>query len=300
MDISVVIVSWNAKRFLLECLQSLYSEHEMEVIVVDNASIDGSPQAVKELFPQAILILNGANAGFAGANNAGIRHSAGRYLCLINSDVTVFRDTLDKMVKYMDEHPSIGILGPMVLNPDLTLQRSCRRFPALSSSFLLALGLGSVFKGLGFFPHDGVRAVEAISGCFMMVRRKAVNEVGPMDERFFLYAEDKDWCRRFRDAGWTNVYYPLARALHYGGSSSKNAPVRFYIEMHRANLQYWRKHRGAISLAAFRAVMMLHQFVRVLRGALLYIIMPSQREEAAHKVTRSLACLKWLVFGGSA
>ncbi len=297
MDLSIVIVSWNAKRFLLECLQSLQSGREMEVIVVDNASTDGSPQAVKELFPQARLIINGCNIGFANANNLGIKQSAGRYVCLINSDVTVFRETLDRMIEYMDGHPSVGVLGPMVLNPDMTLQPSCRRFPTLLGSLLVALGLGSIFRGLVFFPHDRVRAVEAISGCFMMVRKKAISEVGPMDGGFFFYAEDKDWCKRFRDAGWTNVYYPAARAIHYGGASSSKAPIRFYIEMHRANLRYWRKHHGAASLATFRAILMLHQTVRVVRGALLYLVRPSGRQYNAHKVERSLACLKWLLTG---
>lgn len=294
--LSIIIVSWNAKKFLLECLGSIGAQNieGLEIIVVDNASSDGSPQAVKELFPQVKVIPCPVNHGFAKANNIGIKESSGKYVCLINSDVLVLDGCLEKMLSYMEIHPQAGLAGPMVLNGDMTLQRSCRKFPTLTNTLLTALGFESVLKDLIFFPHDREREVEVISGCFLLARRKAVDKVGLLDERFFFYSEDKDWCKRFYNAGWKAVFLPEARAIHFGGSSSANAPVRFYIEMQKANLQYWRKHHGMISQGVLRTFILIHQIIRILRGALLYALKPNGRTDTAHKIKRSVECLKWL------
>lgn len=297
MDLSIVIVSWNAKKFLVDCLSSIYAKTDKlnaEIIVVDNLSTDGSQQAVKRLFPAVKLIENNSNLGFAKANNIGIRNSLGKYICLINSDVIVLENCLEKMITLMEAQPSVGVLGPKILNHDMTLQRTCRRFPTIVSSFLSALGFESLFKGLTFFPHDKTRDVDVLSGCFMMVRRKALSQVGPLDERFFFYAEDKDWCKRFRDAGWRNVFYPNAKAIHFGGSSSANAPIKFYIEMQKANIQYWRKHHGRAAQFIYLFIIFLHQIIRVIRGAAVFILKPSERNSSAKKIKRSVSCLKWL------
>lgn len=292
-DISIIIVSWNSRKYLLQCLNSLSRERtnlKIETIVVDNASTDGSPQAVSEFFPEVKLVLSNTNQGFARANNMGIRLSTGKYVCLINSDVLVLEGCLPRMFNYMESHPLAGVLGPMALNPDMTLQRTCRKFPSLAGSFFSALGLSE----FTYLPHDGVRDVEVLSGFFMMVRRDALNQIGLLDGRFFFYAEDKDWCKRFRDAGWKIVYYPDSKAIHYGGSSSAAAPVKYYIEMHRANLQYWEKHRGIPAKWLYLAIIFIHQAVRLIKGSALYLLKPSERPDTAHKLKRSAACLRWL------
>lgn len=300
MDLSIIIVSWNARDYLVKCLRSLEPALrgiKSEVIVVDNASADGSAEAVREIFPEAVLIENTENLGFARANNIGIKRSDGRYVCLVNSDISVLEGCVARMFSYMEAHPDIGLLGPGILNADRTIQRSCTRFPTLRGALLTALGADTVFSSLRYFSHTRIEDVDVLSGCFMMARRKALEEVGLLDERFFIYAEDKDWCRRFHDSGWRAVYFPHAQAVHYGGGSSANTPVRFYIEMHRANLQYWEKHRGRTARALYPAIILLHQSIRLARGCALYLVRPARKEDTMRKIKRSGACIKWMLSG---
>ncbi|OGQ62982.1 MAG: hypothetical protein A3I81_06695 [Deltaproteobacteria bacterium RIFCSPLOWO2_02_FULL_55_12] len=292
-DITIIIVSWNAREYLLRCLKSLecgLGELEAEVIVVDNASTDGSAEAVRELYPEVKLLVQKENLGFARANNIGIRQSTGKYVCLVNSDVIVLEGCMERLFFFMEETPLVALAGPLVFNPDMTLQRTCRSFPSLKSALCSAIGL----DGWNYPPHDAIRKVEAISGCFMMARKEVMDEVGLLDERFFFYAEDMDWCKRFHNAGWETVFYPEARAIHYGGSSSALAPVRFYVEMQKANLKYWKKHSGPLKRSAYLSIVFLHQALRIARSAIQFTLDPSGREAAAHKAKRSAACLKWL------
>ncbi|MBW7956461.1 MAG: glycosyltransferase family 2 protein [Deltaproteobacteria bacterium] len=298
-DVSVIIVNWNARDYLLKCLASLRSglgRLDAEVIVVDNASSDGSARAVREGFPEVKLLEQDENLGFARANNIGMRESSAGYVCLVNSDVIVLDGSLEELHRFLEARPEAALAGPRVLNPDESLQPTCRRFPSLRGSLLSAIGL----DGWNYFSHDRTARVEALSGCLLMIRRKAIDDVGMLDERFFFYAEDKDWCKRFHDAGYENWYCTEAEAVHYGGSSSGLAPVRFYVEMQKANLKYWEKHRGRAARAAYVAITLLHQLVRFARSGALYILKPAERRSAAHKAKRSAACLKWLLTGGDA
>lgn len=297
-EVSIIIVSWNAKEYLVGCLMSLYEEEldQAEIIVVDNGSSDGSPEAVEELFPEVTVIRAGENLGFAKANNVGIMASTGKYVCLINSDVVVLGGCLEALKKRMDTDESAGLVCPKILNPDMTLQPTLRRFPSLKGAFFSAIGLDS----LNYMPHDSAIEAEAVSGCFMLVRRAAINQTGLLDERFFFYAEDKDWCRRLKGCGWKLIYLPEAKAIHYGGSSSSSAPVRFYIELHKANLKYWRKHHGSGRTSVYLAIVMLHQALRLMGAAMIFALMPGKREGEANKVKRSAACIRWLMSGKDA
>lgn len=298
LDLSIVIVSWNAKAYLLECLRSLKSEAnscQAEIMVVDNASTDGSVEAVQEEFPNVKLVATKANLGFAKANNIGIKQSAGKYICLVNSDVKVLPGCLAAMVDHVNRHSNVGLLGPKVFNPDFTLQRSCWKFPTLWNSLSRALGVDTLFPGLTFFPHHKTGVVEVLSGCFLMARREALDQVGLLDENFFMYAEDIDWCKRFGDAGWQAVYLPTATIIHFGGGSSSQAPVKFYIEQQRANLQYWKKHHHRLALAGFFLISLFYQVIRTLRAIALYGLKPSHRQETRIKLKRSLACAGWLL-----
>lgn len=305
MDLSVVIVNWNTKEILSECLQSLTLDTSLqmaEIILVDNASSDGSPVMVKERFPHVKLICNDQNLGFAKANNIGIRLSTGRYICLVNSDVIVLKDCFNSMLAYMDEHPEIGMLGPKILNPDRTLQPSCMGFPTLWNMFCRALALDKLFPGsklfggrlMNFWAHDTVSSAEVLNGCFLMVRREALEQVGLLDENFFFYGEDIDWCKRFHDAGWNVMFSPSAEAIHYGGASSSSAPIRFYIEMQRADLQYWKKHHGMPSWILYVSISCLHHALRFIGQSVSYVFLPSQREKTLPKIKRSLASVRWL------
>lgn len=304
-SISVVIVVWNAKKYVLECLESL-REHcantYREVIVVDNASTDGTPDLIEKLFPESTLIRNQQNLGFATANNIGISLCSGDYICLVNSDVKFRDDCLVQMVRYMAENPDVAMLGPRMLWPDGRVRRSTMRFPTVWNMFSHAAGLhvlfkrSSVFAGqlMSDFDHQSTREVEVLNGWFVMVRRTALQKVGPMDPSFFMYGEDIDWCYRFRQAGERLVFFADAGAIHYGGASSSNAPVRFYIEMNRAMWQYWRKHYGKWSQLAFLLTSAIHDSLRLLRSACGYLCLPSARPQELIKLKRHFACLQWV------
>jgi GT2 family glycosyltransferase len=298
VDVSIIIVSWNARAYLVKCLESLRSQrsvHPTETIVVDNASADGSADAVEKQFPEVRVIRNEANLGFARANNLGIQRAQARYFALVNSDIEVLDDCIDRMVAYMGGHPRVGVLGPRILNPDDTLQESCQRFPKLWRALAQALGIHRLLPSVAYCSHARTGRVEALTGCFLMARREALEQVGGLDERFFMYGEDLDWCKRFDDAGWEAAYYTGAEVIHHGGRSSANAPVRFYLEMQRANRQYYLKHHGMEAAHVYRYILILHQVLRVLRALLLLPLDRKGSRGMSHKLERSFACLCFLL-----
>ena len=303
-DLSIVIVSWNTKKYLEECLTSLQTidgNLSVEIIVVDNASTDGSPEMIRTQFPNVKLMETGANLGFAGGNNIGLKEVSGKYICLINSDANVPHDCLPKMHSYMEQQPTIGLLGPGMLRPDGRVYRSGMRFPTLWNLLLRALFLDSLFKGFGFFggylmkdfQFDRTRDIDVLNGWLWMARREALNQVGSLDDRFFMYAEDVDWCKRFHLAGWRVVFYPEAKALHYGGASAASAPSRFNVEMQRANLKYWKKYHGRISLFLYLLIGCLSYAIRATGWSLVYLTKRSSRSRAHLEVKRYLKCLRW-------
>jgi hypothetical protein len=303
--ISAVIVTWNAKKYVEECLRSLRDNTDVpiETIVVDNASKDGTNELVKDEFPNIKLIQNEKNLGFAKANNIGISQSHGKYICLVNSDVNVFPGCLRKLIEFMEANPKVGLLGPQMLGPQHDIRRSSSRLPTIWNTFCRALALEKLFPGSRFFgaqlmsdfQHDRTMEVEVLNGWFWVVRREAMEQVGYLDERFFIYGEDIDWCHRFRDAGWRLVFYAEASSLHYGGASSSAAPTRFYIEMQRANLQYWKKHHGYGSCFCYCCAIFLHQFIRAIAYSLAYLSRANSCANYQFKARRSLATLGWML-----
>jgi GT2 family glycosyltransferase len=272
---------------------------EAEVLVVDNASSDGTPDMVEQDFPWVTLIRSQSNLGFAKANNIAMRRASGKYIFLINSDVTVPSGCMESMLKYMEAHRSVGILGPKMLTPNGSPGPSCMRRASLTLWLAQALGLTVFCKGLRIhlenFNCSETQDVDVLNGWFWMVRKEALEQVGLLDEQFFMYGEDIDWCRRFWKHGWKVVYFPEAAAVHYGGASSGRAPLRFYIELHRARLKYWKRDHGYVSMLAYVCILWLHQSLRVLGYGSVYLLKRSRRDEALFKVKRSLACLLWLV-----
>ena len=303
--VSVVIVVWNAKKYVLECLDSLHNHSGQacsEIIVVDNASTDGTPELIERLYPEIKLIRNAENLGFAKANNIGIAASSGDYICLVNSDVKFISDSISALLQYLGQNPRIAMVGPKMLTPDGEVARSTMRFPTLWNYFCRALGLDIVFKRSrafgGFlmsdFDHQSTAAVEVLNGWFLLVRRSAIDRVGVLDPQFFMYGEDVDWCYRFRQAGERVVFLAGAEAIHYGGASSSNAPLRFYLEMCRADWQLWRKHRAGPARAAFLILFAVHHSARLFCSAGSYLCWPSERPRTLLKLRRNLAGLKWL------
>jgi GT2 family glycosyltransferase len=306
--VSVIIVSWNAREYLTQCLDSLSARtcrYPMEVIVVDNASTDGSAEAVASRYPHVKLVQNGANLGFARANNIGIARSSGAYVCLVNSGVKVLPDCITRLVEYCEDHPEAGLVGPRIIGRDGKLQRSCRGYPSLWNMFCRTLALDTllptarIFSGysLRHWRQDEPRRVDILTGCFWLAPRPAVQQVGLLDEGFFMYGEDMDWCKRFGKAGWDVAFVPAAEAIHYGGASSANAPVRFYIERYRADLRYWRKHHSRIAAGCFRGLCFIHLLLRAAGYSAVLVCRRFRNEECRLKVRRSLAGLGWLVSG---
>jgi GT2 family glycosyltransferase len=301
--ISVVIVVWNARIYVAECLESLRrhcGNIYHEVIVVDNASTDGTPEMIAESFPEFRLLRNPENLGFAKANNRGISESSGDYICLVNSDVKFLDDCISPMIDYLGRNPEVGMLGPKMLAKDGEVRRSTMRFPTVWNNFCRAVGLDYLFKGsrsfggllMNDFDHQTTAPVEVLNGWFLVVRRRALEKVGLLDPQFFMYGEDVDWCYRFKQAGESVVFFSQAGAIHYGGASSANAPVRFYLELYRATWQYWRKHYGLLSQLGFLIAFSIHHLIRLVGSAFLFALAPGQRTRTAATFRRSLACLR--------
>lgn len=257
LDLSIVIVNWNTREILRECLTSVFEclgGVHAEVFVVDNASIDGSARMVTGRFPQVQLIENSENFGFAKANNQAIRVARGRHVLLLNSDTVVLGDVLQKSVEYMDANTNVGVMGCRVLNADGTVQLTCSRFPTLLNLLLLTSGLFRLswpsFFGryqLRDWQRDSEREVDTVTGCYMLVRSSAIREIGLLDEDFFFYGEETDWCRRFKNAGWPLRFAPVGEIIHYGSLSSRKCNHRRDLMLTRGLLQYHRKHSGILA-----------------------------------------------------
>ena len=283
-------MNWNTRDILRDCLASIYEQiHgiESEVIVIDNASSDGSVQMVKTEFPQVVLIENTENRGFAAANNQGMRIAKGRYLLLLNSDTVVLDRAIQKTIAFADQHPQAAVVGCKVLNPDHSLQPSCFMFPSLLNLFLSATYLYKIFPKSRFFgrermtwwQRDDVRQVDVVTGCFMLVRREAIDQIGLMDEDFFMYAEETDWCYRFKQAGWQNLFYPDAQIIHLGGQSSKQVKVEMTIQLRRAILQFIKKNYGKVHFYLGRLLIIMFFLIRI-PFWLIVALVPRQRPRA--------------------
>lgn len=254
MDLSISIVNYNNKECLAACLDSIYShtpDVSFEVTVVDNGSADGSTELVRRAYPQVRIIENSENRGFVKANNQGIRVSQGLYLLSLNNDTIIQNGTLAGLVRFMQEHPDVGVCGPKVLNQDGTFQRQCRRsFPTISSSLSYFLKLHKLFPQNEFFGQylmthwdcDKAGEVDSVSGCCLMVRREVVEKVGVLDENFIMYGDDLDWCYRIKQAGWKVCYVPAVQIVHIGGQSSRRLSRRCIVLFYRAMAVFYRKH----------------------------------------------------------
>jgi GT2 family glycosyltransferase len=310
MDISVVIVGWNAKHYLELCLESLASappRRSMEIIVVDNASADGSAEMIEARFPQVKLIRSSENLGFAKGNNVAIREAQGRYIALVNPDAIVFDGCLDALADFLDQNPKVGNVGPRVLNPDMTLQSTCRRFPTLWNNFCSSTGLATKFKNsrlfagehMLYFPHDRTLPVDVLVGCFSMIRREAFNEVGLLDENLFMYGDDVDWCRRCWKAGWQVVFFPGAKAIHDRGKTTAPYPVRFAVAQQKSILYYWRKHHGFWGETGIRSIMFCRHLIRYTFSVVVGLAKGKGIAEGDVRQQVSSACLRQLFSGAS-
>lgn len=262
--LSIVIASWNTREMLAACLQSVYGAQgslDLDTIVVDNASGDGSVDLVRERFPQASLIANPTNAGFARANNQGIRQSCGHYILLLNSDTKVHPGALEAVTAFMDRHPQAGTCGPLLLSADGSLQVSCYLAPTPMREFWRLSFLDQVWRRASYdqlsWDRHTPRRVDAIKGACLVLRREALDEVGLLDESYFMYTEEIDLCHRLGQAGWQVWWVPQAVVTHYGGASSSQVSETMYVQLYRSKVQFHRKLGGARRAAWFKLLLYL-------------------------------------------
>ncbi|MFZ4562803.1 MAG: glycosyltransferase [Bacteroidales bacterium] len=263
MKLSIVIVNYNVKYFLEQCLHSVQNACngvESEVFVVDNDSVDGSVKMVRDKFPDVFLIENKENKGFSAANNQAIRKSKGEYVLLLNPDTIVEDDTLRKVVDFMDEHPDAGGLGVKMLDgKGKFLPESKRGLPYPSVAFFKVFGLSSLFPKsrmfstyhLGYLDKDKTHVVDVLAGAFMLLRKSVLNEIGLLDEDFFMYGEDIDLSYRITQAGYKNYYFPGTRIIHYKGESTKKGSLNYVFVFYNAMIVFANKHFSKENARAF-------------------------------------------------
>ena len=291
-DLSIIIVSWNTLGLLRDCLESLFESRpasDLEVFVVDNGSHDGSPDMVESRFPAVRLIRNTDNAGFAAANNQAIKLATGRHVLLLNSDTLVHPGAIDASIAYLDANPHVGVMGCRVLNGDGTVQATCSQFPTLANLMLLTTGLFRV-PGLSFaqryrmddWQRDDERDVEVVSGCYLMVRGSALESVGLLDENFFFFGEETDWCRRFLAHGYAVRFAPVGTITHFGGGSSKSLNSRRDLMLSEATVRLHRKHGGIVPAAAAWAILLAFNASRYVFWSFKGLVKQTGRNRSQH------------------
>ena len=286
-DLSVIIVNWNVRDLLRACLTSLYaspgliwidptgvaldgpddrsgSAFTAEVIVVDNASTDGSAGMVARAFPWVRLVANRDNRGFSGGNNQGIARSRGHHLFFLNPDTEVVGDALRTMLAYMADHPAVGALGPQLRYGDGRLQSSCRRFPSFATALFESTPLAwhwpeNPWAQQYHMAEDSgepVPAVDWLVGAAILTRRAVLDQIGGFDEGYFMYSEELDWCRRVALAGWPIVYLPTAQVIHYEGKSSEQVVAARHIRFQTSKIRYFRKYHGLVVAESLRVFLL--------------------------------------------
>jgi GT2 family glycosyltransferase len=262
MILSVIIVNWNTGDLLRRCLESIYAELaevQAEIFVVDSASTDFSLAAASEQFPQVNYIISPVNVGFGSANNLALRQARGDYLLLLNPDTLVHPGAIIALIDFMEQNPQGGASTARLLNSDGSLQYSCSPEPTLGREFLRMFHLGGV-RPDGYYSMETwslaiPRQVDVILGACMLVRRTALDQAGLFDERFFMYSEEVDLCRRIRLAGWEISWVPSAMVTHYGAQSTRQMAAEMFVQLYRAKIEFFRKHHGSSQASLYKLIL---------------------------------------------
>jgi GT2 family glycosyltransferase len=277
VDLSAIVVTYNSRALTLACAQSVAAEqarspYTVELLVVDNGSTDGTAAALRAAVPQARVLVQPTNLGFAGGNNAGLAAAHGRYLLLLNSDTEVQSGALDTLIAFMDAHPEAGACGPMLLNPDGSLQPTGRALPTLGS---LLVDMTRLYKlqrrelyGQHRRDYRQVAAVGELSAAALLVRRTVYAQVGGLDTQFFFYYEDVDWCKRIGDAGWRIYYVPQAHVMHHWQGTSRTVSTLAYRAGQDSLRRYFRKHHGRAAAWAVQLLLTGKETALLLASAL--------------------------------
>ncbi len=296
LDLSVIIVNWNTRDLLDQCLRSIYSTSQdlvFETLVVDNGSADDSLAMVRQHFPQVRLVENQANVGFARANNQGIRLSQGRYVLLLNSDTIVLPHALKEMVRFGDTRPDAGIVGCKLLNGDGSLQESWASFPTFWSEVLGRNFRARRLVGKMLLTYE----VDWVGGACLLARRAAIDEVGLLDESYFMYSEETDWCFRMTQQGWKVYYLPDVEVVHLGGGSASRANVIQLVRLYESKIRFFRKHYGARQAGLLRYGLVAVNALGLARRALAWPWQWKGRQEIRRRLEARWRLIWWLLQG---
>jgi GT2 family glycosyltransferase len=309
--LSIVVVNYNTRTLLLRCLNSvegqLDASRPVEVVVVDNNSSDGSASAVRERFPHVLLLENECNEGYARAVNRGLRQAQGDLIVILNADTELRAGALENSLSFMERFIEAGIGGCRLLNEDGSLQPSCEGFPTVWNVFCEAFFLDSLFwwsprfggLRMRFFKHDRVLKVDRVMGAFMIVRRRLLEEIGYLDERFFFYSEEVDWCFRAWRGGWPIYFFPDAEVVHYGGASADPLAGEYFVEKHRNRYRFYRKHHNWLSSVSMRVAAAIGILFRLIVWTAVtlgqWVWGRATGTEGAKKMRAYVAVLKWYI-----
>src|SRR5260221_1303723 len=301
-DLSIIIVSWNVCDFLAACLDSvLKTTLDVEVIVVDSASSDGTGEMLKSRFPRITYLPQTENIGFTRGNNIGLGAADCRYLMLLNPDTEIIGDALQQMVRYLDNHTDVGIVGPHTLNSDGSTQSTRRRFPTLitalfESTWLQRYAPRRVLDN--FYARDIADAdtanVDWVQGSALIARREVYAQIGPLDEQYIMFSEEMDWCKRARNAGWKVAYLGTAQIIHHGGKSTEQVATFKHVYFQESKLRYFRKYHGYLVAGFLRLFLVASYGQQLVMEALKGLIgyrrpLRQERVRMYWQVIRSLA-----------
>ena len=285
IDLSVIVVNWNTRDLLAQCLDSVFQtagDLELEVFVVDNASSDGSADMVRERFPQVKLIENHENVGFARANNQAIRESTGQYVLLLNPDTEMRDNALETLVHFMDEHSWTGAAGAKLINPNGTLQPSCQPAPTLMRELWRLFYMDALRPYARYDLRDGVpetpQEVDIVQGACLLLRREALEQVGSLDEDYFMYTEEMDLCLRLRRKGWKVYWVPQAVVVHHGGQSTHQVAESMFLQLYASKIIYFRKNHGPLSAQLYKLILLASALARLLASPLAWLERSPRRQ----------------------
>lgn len=286
MDLAIIIVSWNTREILRRCLQSVFASQtskKFKVWVVDNGSTDGSVQMIKEFFPQSQIISNDDNVGFAHANNQAIKDSSGEYVMLLNPDTVVEKDVFEALVNFLEKHPDIGAVGPRLLNPDGTLQESAYPKPTLAREFWRLFHLDRFYcyaeYSMDKWSLTVAKEVDVLMGACLLIRRKVLDQVGLLDDNFFVYSEEVDLCTRIRDYGWRISWVPTAVVVHLGGQSTRQIQQEMFLQLYQGKIQYFRKHHTLFEVWLYKFILFFATLARLALTPFAFFEQPPRKKE---------------------
>ena len=306
MDVSVIVVSYNTRDLLRDCLSSIYAKTEgveFEVFVVDNRSEDGSADMVEAEYPMVRIIRNEENVGFARGNNLAIRSGSGRHFLLLNPDTQLVNNAVGELVAYMDRHPEAGAAGSMLLNDEREVLKVCRKFsriiheigelaPVINRFTLEPLSRNYLPGG---FDYGSVGETDYVQGACLIVRREVVDAVGLLDERFFMYSEEEDWCYRIKRGGWKVMYVPSAVIIHYHGMSTRQRSSVMLMELYRSKVKFFTKNYGRFKGWLLRVTLVVLMGIRIPYYSLVPLLAKGKRGTAKTYRDQSLTILRAMI-----